>query len=90
MKTKVQVVGVDKYNGKNGVGHTLCCFDQDMDTRVNNTFDYNVSELDKDTFGDPENLKNQIIEVGLTELSAGFGGRIRTRGRILSVPKKAA
>ena len=57
-------------------------------TRLSNSFDYNVSELDRDTFGDPEQLKNQIIEVGIVELTPGFGGRIRTRGRILSVPKK--
>lgn len=88
MKMKIQVIGVDKYNGKHGVGHTLCCFDQDTDTRLSNSFDYNVSELDRDTFGDPEQLKNQIIEVGISELTPGFAGRIRTRGRILSVPKK--
>jgi hypothetical protein len=88
MKIKIQVIGVDKYNGKHGVGHTLCCFDQDTDTRLNNSFDYMVSELDRDTFGDPEQLKNQVIEVGLTELVSGFGNRIRTRGKILSVPKK--
>lgn len=87
MKVKVQVIGVEHFNGKKGVGYTLVCFDQDVENRLTNTFDYQVSDLDKDRHGDPDNLKNQVIELALTNIEAGFGGRMRMRGQILTPPK---
>lgn len=86
-KMKVQVIGVEHFNGKRGVGYTLVCFDQDVENRLTNTFDYQVSDLDKDRHGDPETFKNQVVDIAITGIESGFGGRMRMRGQILTAPK---
>ncbi|VGO21714.1 hypothetical protein [Pontiella sulfatireligans] len=90
MKVKVQILGHEKFDTKKGVlRHQLACLDMDTQKRLINTFDYSYSDLDQDTCGDPEKLIGKIVEIGLTHIEAGFGGRIRTRGEILTAPKAA-
>lgn len=88
MRLKAMVLGHDTYNlKKGGVGHTLTVLDQDTDHRLKDTFDYNVSQLDMDRHGDPTQLVNKVVEIGVTECAPGFGKRLVLRGSIISGTK---
>jgi hypothetical protein len=57
--------------------------------RLKNTFDYVMSETEKEKFAGK--LVDRAIELDVTELApAPFGGRLRARGHIHSTPLDAA
>jgi hypothetical protein len=56
--------------------------------RLKNTFDYQLSEAEKEKFAGK--LVDKVIELDVTEFApAAFGGRLRARGRIHSTPLDA-
>lgn len=58
-------------------------------SRLKNTFDYPLSDTEKEKFAGK--LVDKVIELDVTELSpAPFGGRLRARGHIHSTPLDAA
>jgi hypothetical protein len=92
MRIKCVVIAVEsRIAPKNGVTYkTLTCLDSDTGAnRMKNTFDYAMSRMDVEKHTDEEALVNQTVELAVTELSAGFGGRMRFQGHILSAPKAA-
>ena len=91
MKVKVQILSVEsrKSNKNNVVYHEAVCLDMDQGAdRMKNTFDYSLSQMDVEAFPNPQELENQVIELGLNDVGTGFGGRFRFRGRIITQPKK--
>jgi len=92
MKAKVQVLAVQSNKGKNGnMYYKLCCLDMEpAPARMMDTFDFNMNPYDIERIGKPDTLTNEIIEIGLTGLRAGFGGRFEYSGIIISELKKPA
>jgi hypothetical protein len=91
MRLKVNVVSdqPDEYKSKTGIlvkSQMLAC--QDIcpsGARLKNTFDYTLSDEEKEKFAGK--LTDKVIELDVTELApAPFGGRLRARGRIHSTP----
>jgi hypothetical protein len=75
----------DEYKSKAGTlvkSQVLSC--QDMcpsGARLKNTFDYTLSDDEKEKYAGK--LLDKVIELDVTELApAPFGGRLRARGRI--------
>ena len=90
MKAKVQVLAVESNKSKKNdtVYHTLVCLDMEKGhCRMKNTFDYGLSGLDVEHYPNPADLENEVIELGLVDVRAGFGGRFEFRGSILTAPK---
>ena len=92
MRMKVNVVSdtPDEYkNKKTGElvkNQILSCQDVcSSGARLKNTFDYPLSDAEKEKFAGK--LVDRVIELDVTELApAAFGGRLRARGRIHSTP----
>ena len=81
----------DEYKSKTGVlvkSQVLSC--QDLcpsGARLKNTFDYTLSDDEKEKYAGK--LVDKVIVLDVTELApAPFGGRLRARGRIHSTPFK--
>lgn len=88
MKLKALVLDerLDEYTGKRGLVRqtVLVMLDMEPEGRLDNTFDYLPSEEEKERLG--SNLRDKQVEVVVTSLFPGFGGRLRAKGRILSAP----
>ena len=90
MRLKVQVVSdrPDEYKSKSGTivkSQVLSCLDIcPSGSRMNNTFDYILSEIEKEKYAGK--LLDKQIELDVTELSIPFGARLRARGHISSTP----
>ena len=91
MRMKVNIVSdsPDEYKSKKGElvkSQVLAC--QDIcasGARLKNTFDYILSESEKEKYAGK--LLDKHIELDITELApAPFGGRLRARGHIYSTP----
>ncbi len=91
MRMRVNVVSdsPDEYKSKKGdivKSQVLAC--QDIcpsGARLKNTFDYILSETEKEKFAGK--LLDKVIELDINELApAPFGGRLRARGHIYSTP----
>ena len=92
MRINVVSDAPDEYKAKTGAvvkSHVLACQDVcQSGARLKNTFDYTLSEEEKDKFAGK--LLDKTIELDVNELSpAPFGGRLRARGRIHSTPLDA-
>jgi hypothetical protein len=91
MRIKVNIVSdqPDEYKSKTGVmvkSQVLACQDVcPSGARLKNTFDYTLSEDEKERLAGK--LVDKVIELDVIELApAPFGGRLRARGRIHSTP----
>lgn len=88
MRMNVEVVS-DQPNEyiKNGVVHKqqmIACMDRcQSGARLVNTFDYILSEDEKNKFAGK--LLDKRITLDVTELSVPFGSRLRARGKIHEV-----
>lgn len=92
MQAKVQVLSIESHKSKKNeqTYHTLVCLDMDKGSnRMKNTVDYAMSAHDVEKYPDPSVLENQVVELGLNDVRAGFGGRYEFRGAILTAPKSA-
>jgi len=89
MRVKCMVIAAshDKSKKDGRMYETLTCLDSDTgDCRMKNTFDYGLSQRDVEKFPDTEALVNQTIELAVTEVRPGFGGREKFSGHILTPP----
>jgi len=93
MKVKVQILKIEEFNKKVGVGHQAACLDiSDGEHTLINTFDYTLSEADMEKLaaekaGSWKDLKNKRLVLGLDSIEEGFGKRLRTRGAIVEIMK---
>ena len=90
MRLKVQVVSdrPDEYKSKTGnvvKSQVLSLLDIcPSGSRMSNTFDYILSETEKEKYAGK--LLDKQIELDVTELAIPFGARLRARGHIYSTP----
>ncbi len=85
ISVKVQVDRADEYVGKRGLvkNQVITCQDTDPSgIRLVNTFDYTLSQEEKDKYAGK--LLDKDIVLGVYELTP-FGGRLRARGKIMQV-----
>lgn len=96
MKMKAEIL---EYSSKSGQGHngpyemrSLTLLDRSEGPRLKNTVDFmlTVEQAAKLPTHEPAKLQGTTVEVGITEISQGFGGRMRLRGDLLMVNGKAA
>jgi len=80
----------ESYQGKRGkvTMRILSLIDEDRELPMVNTVDYVVSE-DETLRYNGELAKGQRLKIGVNALRAGFGGRFRLEGKILTPPKGA-
>jgi len=84
MRVKGQVVGhrTDRWEGRRGMREQsiLTVLDMDKDYRFENTFDY--------VLGEEETAKlpamDAVVDLAVTRIESGFGGRLRFRGKLLA------
>ena len=91
MKVNVVSDGPDEYKNKQGVivkSHMFACQDVcPSGARLKNTFDYQLSDVEKEKYAGK--MLDKIIELDVVELAPLFaGGRLRARGHIHSTPLK--
>ena len=56
------------------------CLDRSPDGALRNTFDYEVNPDEQEKFAGKANRK--IIEISISEIRVGFGGRVRFKGKL--------
>jgi len=56
------------------------CLDRSSDGALRNTFDYEVNEDEQEKFAGKATGK--IIEIAISEIRVGFGGRVRFKGQL--------
>jgi hypothetical protein len=87
MKIHAQVISerTDEYTGKRGHvrQQVLSLLDADETDRFVNTFDYTMLPDEAAQHGGK--LQGKVIELGVQNFDAMFNGRLRARGRIVSV-----
>lgn len=92
MKAEIIELGKESYQGKRGQVNLpiLTLLDRTTGVRLKNTVDMVLSEEQSAKLPTHENgkLAGQPIEVGISEISAGFAGRMRVRGEVLSLNGK--
>lgn len=93
MQAEVIELGTESYQGKRGLVKlpVLTLLDRTKGVRLKNTVDMVLTEEQaaKLPVHDNGKLVGKPCEVGLNELSAGFGGRMRVKGEFLSFDGKA-
>lgn len=93
MKAEVIDLSVESYQGKRGQVKlpVLTLLDRSDGYRLKNTVDMILTEEQsaKLPAHETSKLQGQPIVVGITELAAGFAGRMRVRGEIVSINGKA-
>lgn len=93
MHMKAEIIGLSKesYQGKRGQVNlpVLTLLDRTSGTRLRNTVDMILTEEQSAKLPNHgEKLEGLPIEVGINDLSAGFGGRMRVKGELLSLNGK--
>jgi len=75
----------DSYDGKKGRVHVWCITVSENASEVNllTNVDYNLSDEEQKLH--QGKLKGKVVSVGIRELNPGFGGRLRAKGKLLSV-----
>jgi len=84
---RVRSERADSYDGKKGRVNSIILALDDLDTSdqvLLNSVDYTLSEEEKVLHAGK--LNGKVITLGIRDLTL-FGGRIRVRGKILSVAK---
>lgn len=93
MKAEVIELGKESYQGKRGQVNlpVLTLLDRTAGVRLRNTVDMILSEEQSAKLPTHENSKlvGMPIEIGINDISAGFAGRMRIKGEILSLNGKA-
>jgi len=93
MKAEVIDLGKESYQGKRGLVNlpVLTLLDRTQGTRLKNTVDMILTEEQsaKLPTHDPAKLAGTPVEVGINEISAGFAGRMRVKGEVISWNGKA-
>jgi hypothetical protein len=88
MKAEIVEHSIDSYQGKRGQvnTHVLTLLDRSEGARLKNTVDFMLTDEQASKFPVHENgkLQGKPIEVGINEIQAGFGGRMRIKGQILT------
>jgi len=88
MKAEIISLGKESYQGKRGQVNlpVLTLLDRTQGVRLRNTVDMILTEEQsaKLPFHDDAKLAGQPVEVGINEISAGFAGRMRVKGELLS------
>jgi hypothetical protein len=84
VQIKVQVIAEQReafeWRRGKGVHHVLLCVDCDSETPLGNLFDYIMTpEEAEEYFG---RLRERIVQLGITQLVATFGGRFRAKGKM--------
>jgi len=78
----------ESFQGKRGLvtTHVLTILDRTDGARLKNTVDFQLNEEQAQKFPVHENgkLAGKPIELGVTDIQPGFGGRMRLRGHVLS------
>jgi hypothetical protein len=59
------------------------CLDRCPDGGLRNTFDYEVSPEEQEKFGGK--AAGKIIELVISEIRPGFGGRVRMKGKLRKI-----
>ena len=91
MKAEIIELGKESYQGKRGqvVLPILTLLDRTVGHRLKNTVDMVLSEEQSAKLPVHDvKLQGQLVEVGITELQAGFAGRMRVRGEVLTLNGK--
>ena len=87
MHIHAQVISerTDEYTGKRGLvkQQVLTLLDADKTDRFINTFDYTMSHEEAELHSGK--LCDKVIELGVHNFDAMFNGRLRARGRIVSL-----
>ncbi|MEI6083692.1 MAG: hypothetical protein WCS70_05260 [Verrucomicrobiota bacterium] len=87
MQIKAQVISerTDEYTGKRGPvkQQVLSLLDMDEANRFVNTFDYIMGREEADKY--TGKLSGKVIELGVHSFEAMFNGRLRARGRIVTL-----
>lgn len=87
MKAEIVEHSLDTYQGKRGQvnTHVLTLLDRSEGTRLKNTVDFMMTDEQASKFPVHENgkLQGKPILVGINEIQAGFGGRMRVKGLII-------
>jgi len=89
MKAEIVELGVESYQGKRGQVTTpvLTLLDRSEGPRCKNTLDFMLTEEQsaKLPTHDSAKLAGKPIEVGITDIRNGFGGRMRIAGVIVKI-----
>lgn len=56
------------------------CLDRSADGALRNTFDYEVNDDEQEKFAGK--AKGKLLEVSISEIRVGFGGRVRFKGQL--------
>lgn len=91
MKAEIIELGKESYQGKRGVVNlpVLTLLDRTAGTRLKNTVDMILTEEQSAKLPSHDSkLQGMPIEVGINEISAGFAGRMRVKGEVLSLNGK--
>jgi len=92
MKAEIIGLGTESYQGKRGQVNlpVLTLLDRTAGVRLKNTVDMVLTEEQsaKLPTHDTEKLAGLPVEVGIDDLRAGFAGRMRVSGKILSLNGK--
>jgi hypothetical protein len=87
MKAEIVEHSLDTYQGKRGQvsQHVLTLLDRGEGVRLKNTIDFMLTDEQCSKFPVHENskLQGKPIVVGISEIQAGFGGRMRCKGAIV-------
>lgn len=92
MKAEIIELGRESYQGKRGQVNLpiLTLLDRTAGVRLKNTVDMVLTEEQSAKLPTHESAKlvGVSVEVGINEISAGFAGRMRVRGEVLSINGK--
>lgn len=94
MKMQAEIISLatESYQGKKGQVNLpiLTLLDRSEGPRLKNTVDFVLTEQQaaKLPTHDSSKLASMPCVVGITELSAGFAGRMRVKGEVLSLNGK--
>lgn len=56
------------------------CLDRSPSGALRNTFDYEVNDIEQEKFAGK--AKGKLIEISISEIRVGFGGRVRFKGQL--------
>lgn len=96
MKMKAEII---EFSSKSGQGQngpyemrSLTLLDRSEGPRLKNTVDFmlSVEQAAKLPTHESAKLAGTTVEVGITEIQQGFGGRMRLRGDLITVNGKGA
>jgi hypothetical protein len=59
------------------------CLDRSPGGALRNTFDYEVNDNEKEKFAGK--AAGKIIEIAISEIRVGFGGRVRFKGQLRKI-----